>query len=128
MVPGAMQSPGTHLFMSAKLIIYVTGKPLMHGYKMREFVWSAPHGCYLYEGAEIEAYEFNEKYAKAIKTNADLNPKVKVVGDAQFAMPLPIITTSYSEMTVEEAEAVMLRLAPERLKKKPGPKPALEVA
>jgi hypothetical protein len=45
-------------------------------------------------------------------------------------VPIPISTIAAKEITAEQAEEVLQRLAPERLKKKPGPKtqPAIEVA
>ncbi len=103
--------------MSAKLIIWISGKPTLHGYKRREFIWSEAHKCYLYGGAEIESSEFNEKYDKAMKTNADMNPRVKVVGTNGSSVTNGLVT-------LEQAEEVFTRLAPERLKKKTGPKPA----
>jgi hypothetical protein len=127
--------------MSTKLIIYVGGKPLLNGHKQREFIWVPAYGCYLYEGQEIPASEFNVKYEKAMRNNADMNPRVKVVSDSPCSVscscaPLAITTATpppYSVtvvptpvervITAEEAEAVLQRLAPERLKKKTGPKP-----
>ncbi len=118
--------------MSAKLIIWLPGKPSLHGYKRREFLWSERHGCYLYGGAEIEASKFNEVYEKAFKTNADMNPRIKVLSvDAMSAAPTappipapPISPPAPPEITLEQAEEAMQRLAPERLKKKTGPKTA----
>jgi hypothetical protein len=109
--------------MSTKLIIYLTGKPSLRGFKIREFVWSAPHGCYIYEGKEIEPAAFNEKYEKATRNNSDLLVRVKVTqnGDAvPTPAPQPV---ALRELTVEDAEAILQRHAPERLKKKTGPKP-----
>lgn len=109
------------------LILYVPGKPLLNGHKQRNFLWSAAHACYLYEGAEIEAADFNAKYELAMKTNADLRPRVRVidagnatvaVGEGSPAGPAPVAT-----ITVAAAESVLERLAPHRLKKKTGPKP-----
>ncbi len=114
----------------SRLIIYVSGKPLLHGHKRREFLWSPAHKCYLYGGKEIEAAEFNAIYEKAMRTNADMNPRVLVTNaDASAAPIAPVATIAAHEITTEEAEAVLARLAPERLKKKTGPKPrVLEVA
>ncbi len=124
----------------AKLIIWIPGKPNLHGFKRREFLWSESHKCYLYEGKEIDIAEFNVKYEKAMKTNYDMNPRVKVI-DAKDSIrpPAPSVqpTLQVSSMavsrslTLDEAEAVVQRLAPERLKKKTGPKPhapVMEVA
>lgn len=127
--------------MSAKLIIYITGKPALHGFKRREFLWSPDHGCYLYNGKEVEASEFNAAYDKATKTNSDLKPRVKVVA---FSENIPsasqaVLTVSIPHVAVEEAgikteseladeaEEVLARIRPERLKKKTGPKGAQPV-
>lgn len=126
----------------SKLIIWVGGRPSLNGYRIREFQWVPAHACYVYGGAAINAADFNAAYEKALKTNSDLHPKVRVVeaGDAPQIAPAPAETKTAvlnvatvavkREPTVEEAEAVMIRLAPERLKKKPGPaRPAvMEVA
>ena len=111
--------------MSAKIIIYITGKPTLHGLKRREFQWSGPHGLYLYENRELELSEFNAKYEKAMRTNADMRVLVKVVGAETAIADAPVDP----ESEVEVAEATLRRLAPERLKKTPGRKAAvLEVA
>ncbi len=116
--------------MSVKLLIYISGKPTLHGHKRREFLWSPAHSCYLYEGSEIEAAQFNAKFEKAMKTNADLNPRVKVIETASAESAAPISAAHAApakELSIEEkldaAEAVINRYAPERLNKKSGPKP-----
>jgi len=116
--------------MSAKLIIWVPGKPLLNGYKQREFIWSEIHKCYIYGGSEIDASKFNETYEKATRNNSDMNPRVKVVEIRNISIiePPPAEPVKPQEITADKAEEVLQRLAPERLKKKPGPKPALEVA
>lgn len=118
-----------------KLIIYIPGKPSIHGFKRREFLWSAIHECHIFMGREYDAAEFNDAYAKVMKTNRDMNPMVKVVQAEVAAVaapapvaplaPPPIVDPSTPlaqsrEITVDEAEEVLLRLAPERLKKKTG--------
>lgn len=109
-----------------KLIICLSGKPLIHGYKRREFTWSADHGCYLYKGREFECHEFNEIVDKVMRSNEDMHPSVKVVqlSDKPIALA-PIATISAREITVAEAEEVLFRMAPHRLKGKTGPKPRL---
>lgn len=123
--------------MSAKLIIWIPGKPLLHGYKQREFLWSQAHGCYLYGGKEIDAKDFNAVYERAVRNNADLGPRVRVMtvdkAIVRAAPPTPITTITAKEITADEAEEVLSRLRPERLKKKTGPKekekvPVMEVA
>jgi hypothetical protein len=119
--------------MSVKLIIWIPGKPTLHGHKRREFLWSPAHNCYLYEGSEIEASQFNAKFEKAMKTNSDLNPRVKVIESrgAESAPPIsappPVACPLTPEEELERAEAVINRIAPERLKKKTGPKPQTTV-
>lgn len=129
----------------SRLIIYVSGKPLLHGHKRREFLWSPTHRCYLYNGKEIDASEFNATYDKAMRNNSDMSPRVMVVPsmEVQSEPPTSSSTSAVVEkvtvtepdepnvagVTVDEAVAVLERLAPERLKKKTGPKPKiLEVA
>lgn len=116
----------------SRLIIYITGKPSLHGHKRREFLWSPAHSLYLYGGAEISAEAFNAIYEKAMKTNADMNPRVKVVnaGDHHAIQQVTIKAAEPRAITVEDAEETLARLAPHRLKKKTGPKPSpvLEVA
>jgi len=63
-----------------------------------------------------------------------MNPRIRVVSVQHVKViepvPIPISTIAAKEITAEQAEEVLQRLAPERLKKKPGPKtqPAIEVA
>ena len=107
--------------MSTKLAIYVTGRPNFYGHKRREFIWSQEHGIYLYRGLVIAPEEFNEVYAKALKNNADMAPMVKVLS----CEPEPARVTTVeppSQITLKEAEEAIRRLAPSRLKKKPGRK------
>lgn len=125
------------------LIIYVTGKPLLHGHRRREFAWSPPHGVYLYDGKEFAPSEFNEAYERCMRNNSDMNPRVRVVagsvpaarkpdGPVVAVGVVPAPPPAPRAITLEEAEAVVARLAPERLKKKTGPRPpnmaTLEVA
>ncbi len=123
--------------MSVKLIIWIPGKPTLHGHKRREFLWSPAHKCYLYEGRVIESAEFNAKYEKAMKTNSDLLPRVKVIeiASAESAAPISAPPTAAPEAPVapltiaeqlDRAEEVINRYAPERLKKKTGPKAPAE--
>lgn len=111
--------------MSAKLIIWIPGTPNIHGYIRRDFKWSPPHKCYLYLGRELEIEEFNRVVDKAIRENERWHPSVKAIAAVPQEAPASISTLSVArEITVEEAEEVMLRLAPGRLKKMPGRKPA----
>lgn len=102
----------------SKLIIWVPGKPLLYGYHRSEFKWSEPHQCYIYQGRVFEEKEFNGAADRALKNYADLFPSVKVV---EFSEP---VVAERHEITVAEAEEVLIRYAPHRLKQKSGPKPA----
>ncbi len=121
----------------SKIIIYIDGRPLVQGFVQREFRWSDAHGCYLYESREYELAEFNAVYAECIRRNSDLavrvrvlvsEPVVSVTVCAAPAVPVPPPISVTREITVEEAEAVMLKFAPHRVRAKTGPKPkAVEV-
>lgn len=92
----------------SKLIIYCTGKPMIHGFKRREFTWSAEHNCYLFRGKEFEPKEFNEVVEKALRNNSDMYPLVRAI------IPAPVAA----------AEPVPPPVAPAAGKKTP-PKPAM---
>jgi hypothetical protein len=143
----------------AKLIITVSGRLNVNGPKIREFRWCTTRNTYLYLGREFTAAEFNSAYEKAWRNNSDLMPKALVV-DASPDAPvdtaqLTELQTAIGkeralvesltaerdalaakmseprELTLEEAEAFMVKHAPDRLKKKagrpPGP-PTLDVS
>jgi len=121
-----------------KLIIYINARPRTQGLKIREFQWSPEHSLHIYMGRVYDASEFNAAMDKALKNNRDLNPIVKVV-DAGASAPVapeapvlqpppivsPVATISAKEVTVEAAVEVLLRLAPEMLRKK-ATKPAAQ--
>jgi hypothetical protein len=111
-----------HPFHFMKLIIYSRGKPITHGYKQREFRWMPKHNCYVFREKEFSPEEFNEQVEKIVMDNLDLRPMVRVVGDVFESAPSITTITTAREITIAEAEDVMERLAPHRLKKKPGPK------
>lgn len=104
-----------------KLIIYAKGKPIIHGYKQREFRWMQKHGCYVFREKEYAPEEFNAAVEKVMQDNLDLHPMVRVLDVEAVVAPITTISVA-REVTVSEAEEVMERLAPHRLKKKPGPK------
>lgn len=117
----------------SKFVVCISGKPNIHGYKRGEFHWNETLKLYVYQKLIFDESQFNEVVAKALDRYHDMSPKVRVVEVAVSQQPVedldtpPIATiTAAHEVTVEEAEAVMERLAPHRLKKKTGPKPALE--
>ena len=101
----------------------------MSGYRQREFHWSEVHRCFIYEGKEFSPAEFNAKFDKAIKNNVDFNVRVKVVDASESAAPVVAAPPPPAprEITLDEAEAVIQRLAPDRLKQKPGRKPASHI-
>ena len=113
----------------SKLIIYLPGKARVQGYKMYDFLWDESLQCFVFRGKAYDPHEFNEAYDICMKRFRRLLPtiSVKVIGletaPVVAATPAPTPTPAPHEITVEEAEAVMQRLAPDRLKKKPGPKP-----
>jgi hypothetical protein len=110
----------------AKLIIYVTGRPLINGYKRREFVWSEEHKLFLYGGKEFTEQEFNAIQDKVLTGNADIYPRVKV---STLSPPEDISDVMLPRaISAQEAEEVLEHLAPERLKKKPGHKAFQAVA
>lgn len=122
----------------SKLIIYVSGSLAVNGHRIREFNYSPTHKKFIWQGREVSDVEFNANFEKAWKTNGDLYPRAMVVETSQPgapaitaplpATPPPIATISAREITADEAEGVLMRLRPERLKKKTGPKPIMEVA
>ncbi len=114
----------------AKLILYVNGKPLLHGFHRHEFKWSQPLGCYIYEGKTLTESEFNAIADKVLRGYPDMNPSARIVEMSPTVPAVaPVSTISASrEITVDEAEAVLKRLAPEMLKMKPGRKPIHAVA
>lgn len=118
-----------------KLILWIGGRPQMNGLRRRAFQWVPNYGCYIYEGKEIDGAEFNAKYEEAQKHGKllGLTPNVKVVSLAPSVSavepPTPVATITVArEITAEEAEEIMQRLAPERLKGKPGRKPHVAAA
>lgn len=118
----------------SNLIIYVSGRLNLNGHRIREFKWSEVHKKHIYLGRELTPEEFNPLFEKAWKNNADLMPRVMVIGAAPalpVTAPAPVATiTAAREITADEAEAVLARLRPERLKQKPGRKtqPMIELA
>lgn len=111
----------------SKLIIYVSGKPNIYGFKRAEFKWSQEHKKFLFLGREIEESEFNALAERALNNYHDMNPRVMFVGapaaSEESLQPAPVATIGTGEITLEMAEEVIQRLAPQRLKKKSGPKP-----
>lgn len=117
--------PGTLHFMT-KLIIWVPGKPNLHGYRRRDFAWSEKHKCFVHDGKEYTPDEFNAVAEKVFRRSEDMHPCVRAFDDGQKAAPvrpapapapLPVATITAREITEEDAVATLMRLAPHRLKK-----------
>lgn len=132
--------------MSAKLIIWCPGRPIVNGSKRRTFQWNPTYSCYVHENQVFDEKEFNAVVDGVFKKNADLRPCVRVVGfsDGVAATPdaalvsaaeheklkakykalqdriagTPVATISGgAEITLEAAIEVVQRQAPERLRK-----------
>jgi hypothetical protein len=117
-----------------KLIIWVSGRPSLNGYRIREFIWSESHKRFIYEGKEFAPEEFNAKFEKAFQNNQDLMPRAMVASVGPVSQVVVKTTPPPSPaaprvFTLDEALEIVQRDAPERLKKKPGPKTeVMEVA
>lgn len=126
--------------MSAKLIICCAGKPALNGHKRRLFVWNPEYNCFVYENKLFDEQELNTQVEGIFKKNWDLRPMVRVavLSDGNAAPAQAVPTGDYAALdarykalqarigvpvTAVEAEEVLLRLAPHRLKAKPGRKP-----
>jgi hypothetical protein len=109
----------------AKLIIYLTGKPNITGFKRGPFTWSPAHAAYLFQAKEFTEQEFNKIAEKTLRDFDHEHPLVRV-STFSPTMPAPVPAAApgaQSEMTVDEAVELLKREAPELLKKKTGPKP-----
>ena len=110
----------------SKLIIWISGRPITHGYVQREFKWSEPHKRFIYLGRELTDTEFNAVWEKAYRNNSDLNPQPIVVSAAESGPASPAAPQKPApsrELTLDEALETVKRLAPNLLKAKPGPRP-----
>ncbi len=117
----------------SKFICFIEGRPIVQGFKRYEFIWDEALYCYVFRGKSFTEAEFN-KITSAVFTNITyrpLFPQVKCIEESPAAesapvAPAPVETIDEPEITLDQAVEVMQRLAPERLKKKPGPRqPAL---
>ena len=116
-----------------KIIIYLDGHPNTHGHSRLQFKWSTEYACYLYQGKVFEdAKEFNEACrASTSGPNAQIfrrlgwaiNVKILEAGPTFMQPPAPTVP----DITMAQAEEVLERLAPHRLKKKPGPRADLQL-
>jgi hypothetical protein len=105
----------------AKFIIYLTGPTFHYGYQRGPFLWSEPHKAFLFDGKIYDEQTFNSVVNKILLDHADDHPQIRVVefSEAPAAVqPAPVATITAHEVTADEAEAVLKRLAPELMKKK----------
>lgn len=110
-----------------KIIIYIPGKPGLHGYKRREFHWSPSHGLYLFRSRELELAEFNDAWADAYRRHNDMNPQVKVILDP-VAPPPRAKAPPIAEMMTEDVKPAAERPRAPRTPKQPKVAMAMEVA
>ena len=113
--------------MALQFILYVTGKPRLHGVRKREFMWSNEHGCYVFESRTIDEKEFNLIVPQVLRKYEDMRPAVKIVTPESELQTAPLISdipdippTAPREITLDEAVAVIQKLAPDRLRNRPG--------
>ena len=111
----------------AKLIIYSKGNVLVNGLVRGEFTWMPEYGTHVFKNKVLDEVEFNEVIERVLRTYTKFFPLVKVVEFSKpaAAAPEPIAETIPEEMSLSDALDVVGRLAPHRLKKQPGPQPAL---
>lgn len=113
-----------------KLIIYCGGQPSFYAYKRREFMWDNDRKVYVYKNKVYsDLNEFHADVVKVLAGNTDLRPGVMVLPEvvaslAADELPPPEVATIAAEVTLDVALEVVQRLAPDRLKKKSGPKAA----
>jgi hypothetical protein len=110
----------------SKLIIYVTGRTLFHGFARGPFKWHKPTGLYRYEGREFSEAEFNKIVDKVLHDYSDMNPSVRITefSSTAPAIPEPVAQIHNGhEVSLYDALSVVERLAPEKLKRKTGPRP-----
>lgn len=113
-----------------RIIAYLTGNPSVQGYKRREFLWMPEHKCYVHNGRPFTEKEFNQLVPAICKKHRDLYPQFRMLEEppAETAAVAPTtaslqidVPAPAPEITVEQAEALLLRLAPEKLRKAPRP-------
>lgn len=122
-----------------KLIIWIPGRPNVYGFVRREFKWSEKHKCFIHGGKEYTPEEFNALGEQTFYRAEDMHPAVKAIIEPVAATPAPapvvippppaVATISAArEITEDEAAAVLMRLAPHRLRKAVGRPPAVKSA
>lgn len=119
-MPGSL--PASLYFMS-KFICYIDGRPIVQGHKRYEFIWDEALYCYVFRGKAFTEAEFNDM-TKAVFSNAlyrSFFPQVKCLEETPSDAPIETIDDK-TEITLDQALDIVERLAPHRLKKKPGPR------
>jgi hypothetical protein len=116
--------------MPATLIICAPGSPAANGHKRHCFLWNSDLKVFVYQNKEFTEQEFNAIATEVFKKYSHIRPFARIVkfsegGAITPVAPVTTITAAH-EITLEEALAVVQRLAPEKLRKTNiGRKPAL---
>jgi hypothetical protein len=112
---------------------------MVTGFKRGDFLWNEDHKCYVYQNKVFSEREFNAVAEKVFKLHYRLLPQVRVVkfsddaeapaiAPAPVPQPAPAAVEDFSpaaEVTADEAEKVLARERPWRLKRQVG-RPANE--
>ena len=132
--------------MPAKLIIAAPGRPATNGHKRRMFMWNPTFNCYVYENRVMDEKEFNAVAQAVFKKHSDIRPYASIVEfsdgsaiteststvlatehtellarykalQARIGDVPPVSTISAREVGLDDAVAIIQRLAPEKLRK-----------
>ena len=106
----------------AKFIAYVRGKPLLNGFKRRDFHWNEDFRCYIYQGKIYGEEQFNEIIEIVQRQHYDMNPSFRLVemtprAPSAPSAPIEDLDAAPVPITEEAAIAALQRLAPHRLRK-----------
>jgi hypothetical protein len=111
-----------------QIIIYVRGKPNFNGHRRREFIWDASRSVYVYQSKILDEIQFAQICEPVLKKYNDMCPFVKILDSEPKvikveAEPPPVFTAlPVQEPTLEEALEIVKKLAPDKLKPRPGRK------
>lgn len=98
-----------------RAIFCVRGKPNLHGYRIREFVYDPARDLYVWQGRELEPDEFNARSREIVEANAEIRPFVLLVEGEPRAVEPRIQYVTPPEVATElerlRAEAKTLRAA-----------------
>lgn len=106
-----------------KFIICCPGRPAVNGHKRREFLWTPERNLYIFQGKVLTLEEYEKVVDRVFDKNSDLRPRVRMIDEDAAVTPITTLSVA-REITLEEALEVVQRLAPDRLRGKPGPKKA----